>query len=83
MYAQLIGAWGRFTYDLMAERYGIHIQHIGCLTDSNKRSYEHGYNSVAIDYIVKKDGADAWDRIQAEIRSFRDDHYRKHLGPQK
>ncbi|QEG02743.1 hypothetical protein Mal15_68640 [Stieleria maiorica] len=82
MYAQLIGAWGRFTYDLMAERYDIHVEHVSDITDSNKLSYERGYNSLALDHIAQQDGADAWDAIQDEIRAFRDDYYRKHLGTQ-
>lgn len=79
MYAQLVGAWGRFTYELLSDRYNILVQHVSDMTTEGKLSYESGYNSIARDYIAEHGGADAWDRIQDEIRNFREEHYRKHL----
>lgn len=79
MYAPLIGAWGRFTNDLLSHRYNILVKHVSDMTTAEKLSYENGYNSIARDYIAEHDGADAWDRIQDEIRNFREEHYRKHL----
>ncbi|MEM7478483.1 MAG: hypothetical protein AAF483_26165 [Planctomycetota bacterium] len=79
IFVQTRGAWGRFLFDLMRDRYGIFVEHVSDITSSKKLSYERGYNSVSFQYIDERDGTGTMDRIWAEVEAFRAEHYRKYL----
>lgn len=77
MYSQLLGAWGRFYFDLMQDRYGVFMEHVSDITSEGKLSYECGYNSVAREYVESIDGPGALSRVWDEVTAFRTAHYKK------
>jgi hypothetical protein len=79
MYVQTRGAWGRFLFELMRDRYGIFVEHVSDITSAAKLSYEGGYNSITHEYVENMDGVGTMDRIHAEVDAFRAEHYRKYF----
>ncbi len=77
MYAELRGAWGRFYFDLMQDRYGVFVEHVSDITSEGKLSYEQGYNSVVREYVESIDGPGALSRVWDEVTAFRTAHYKK------
>jgi hypothetical protein len=80
IYVQTRGAWGKFLFELMRDRYGIFVEHVSDVTSAGKLTYENGYNSIAHEYIENLDGDGTMDRIRAEVDAFRSEHYRKYLA---
>ena len=77
MYVQTRGAWGRFLFDLMQERYGIFVEHTSDIVWAKKLSFEMGYNEVAHEHVDSVTGPGSMDRIWEEVNAFRKASYRK------
>jgi hypothetical protein len=79
VFVQTRGAWGRYLFDLMRDRYGVFVEHVSDMTTEARLSYESGYNSVAHEYIESIDGPGTMERIREEVDTFRTEHYRKYF----
>jgi hypothetical protein len=79
MYAELRGAWGRFYFDLMRDRYGVFVVQVSDITSEGPLSYQRGYNSVVREYVESIDGPGALNRVWDEVTAFRTALYKKHF----
>ena len=77
IFIQTRGAWGRFLFDLMRDRYEIYVEHVSDITTAGRLSYERGYNSVHFEFIDERDGDGTTKRIWNEVDTFRAESYRK------
>lgn len=82
VFVQTRGAWGRYLFDLMRDRYGVFVEHVSVVTSEEKLSYEAGYNSIACEYIESIDGPGKMKQIHEEVDAFRSNYYREYLNSQ-
>src|SRR6476659_3355527 len=65
------GSWGEYMAGLFAERFGVTVVHIHCLTSDKKQSFEHGYNAATAAYIDATHGDGAFQAAVDEVWAYR------------
>ena len=77
LYWQTRGRWGEYLTQLMAERFGVVVEHTSDLTNAAKLSFEAGYNQTTRLHIDGQFGHGQYDAAVQEVNQFRMDYYRQ------
>ena len=78
LYWNTRGGWGELFTELMSNRFGVVVEHVGDMTTANKRAFEEGNNSTVKSFIGSKFGEDAFQRILDEIEAYRQSTYQQY-----
>ncbi|QDV50980.1 hypothetical protein [Gimesia fumaroli] len=73
------GSWGELLTRLMAERFQVTVQHVGCISTESQRAYERGYNKITSEYIDRTFGEGAFQEVMDEVTRYREESYRQYL----
>ena len=73
------GSWGELLTRLMAERFQVSVEHVGCISTEAQRAYERGYNKSTSTYIDQTYGKGAFQEVMDEVTRYREESYRQYL----
>jgi len=79
LYWQTRASWGDLLARLMAERFGVVIEHVSDITNQSDISYRDGYNQTVAEHINRLFGAGSYQAVLDEVTQYRQEHYRRHL----
>jgi hypothetical protein len=80
---QTRGRWGELFTELMQQRFGVQVVHVGDIKTTQEISYERGYNESVKSHLDSVFGAGSFAKAWSEIAAYRGESYRRWTESQK